>query len=112
MRWNMMNLNNYEENLGKKNLNIFVLIDLKREIREDFVVVLKAKTHILNALLTQHLFDYPKGCIQLNIEQFWKKEDPGSLHNQIDELRLQDKLGKQNFHKNHWLIQVKIPPEI
>ena len=41
-----------------------------------------------------------------------------TLTNQLDELRLQDKLEKQNFHENtknymsHLLIQLKIPLEI
>ena len=39
----MMNINDFAENLGKKNLTIFVLIDLKRENKEYIVFVLKAK---------------------------------------------------------------------
>ena len=39
----MMNSNNYAEKLRKMNTIIFVLIYLKREIREDIVCVLKAK---------------------------------------------------------------------
>ena len=35
---------------------IFVLIDLKREIKEDIVFVMKAKTHILNVSLKRSLF--------------------------------------------------------
>ena len=49
MIWVMLNLNNYVGNDGKMNRIIFVLIDLKREIREDTVFVMKAKTHIQNA---------------------------------------------------------------
>ena len=45
-----MNLRNYVENHGKMHLFIFTLIDLKREIKEDTVFVMKAKTHIWNAL--------------------------------------------------------------
>ena len=40
------NLKNYVENNGKKIIIIFVLIDLKREIKEDIVFVMKAKKHI------------------------------------------------------------------
>ena len=46
----MMNLNNYAENHGKKNKIIFVLIDLKREIKENFAFVMRVKTLKLNAL--------------------------------------------------------------
>ena len=42
----MMNLRNYAENHGKKIITIFVLIDLKREIKEDIAFVMKVKTHI------------------------------------------------------------------
>ena len=46
----MMNLNNYAENIWKKIVIIFALIDLKRETKEDTVFVMKVKTHILNVL--------------------------------------------------------------
>ena len=39
----MTNLKTYAENHGMKNITIFVLVDLKREIKEDFVYVMKAK---------------------------------------------------------------------
>ena len=41
-----MNLKNYAENQEKKNITIFVLIDLKREIKEDIAFVMKAKKRI------------------------------------------------------------------
>ena len=47
----MMKLNNSAKSLGKRNKNIFVLIDLKREMKEDIVFVMKAKTRLLNASL-------------------------------------------------------------
>ena len=40
----MLNLKKYEERHGKRILIIFELIDLKGEIREDIVFVMKAKT--------------------------------------------------------------------
>ena len=46
MIWAMMNLKNYVENHGRKIIIIFVLIDLKREIKEDIAFVMKAKKHI------------------------------------------------------------------
>ena len=52
-----MNLKNYAEKLVKRNIIVFALIDLKREIKVDIVSVIKAKVHILNAPLKQHLFD-------------------------------------------------------
>ena len=42
----MMNLNNYAKNPGIRNIFIFVLIDPKRDIKEDTEFVMKAKTHI------------------------------------------------------------------
>ena len=41
----MMNLNNYAENLGKMNTIIYVLIDLKIEIKEDNVLAMETETH-------------------------------------------------------------------
>ena len=46
MIWFMTDTENFAENLGKRNLVIFVLIDLKREIKENIVVVMTAKTYI------------------------------------------------------------------
>ena len=42
----MMNLKIYVENHGKMIIIIFILIDLKREIRENIVFVMKAKEHL------------------------------------------------------------------
>ena len=41
-----MNSKNYVENHGMKIIIVFVLIDLKREIKENIVFVMKAKEHI------------------------------------------------------------------
>ena len=38
----LMNLNFYAENLWEKKIFIFVMTDLKREITEDIVFVMKA----------------------------------------------------------------------
>ena len=54
----MMNLKNYAENHGMKIKTIFVMIDLKREIKEDVLFVMKVKIHIKNALQKRNLFDY------------------------------------------------------
>ena len=43
---NRTNLKIYVENHGTKIITIFILIDLKREIKEDIVFVMKAKKHI------------------------------------------------------------------
>ena len=52
----MMNLNNSVENHRKNIIILFVLIDLKREIEEDFVFALKAKTLMLNVLVKKKAF--------------------------------------------------------
>ena len=54
----MMNLKNYVKNRRKKTITIFILIDLKREIKENIVFVMKAEKHILKQHLRRHLFDY------------------------------------------------------
>ena len=53
-----MKLNNYAEKHGVMIRIIFVLIDLKREIKENIVFVMKAKTYIKNAFQKQNLFEY------------------------------------------------------
>ena len=52
------------------------------------------------------------------IEGSEKLEELSSIQNRVEELRLQDKLGNQNFvrilenYTNHWLTQVKILLEL
>ena len=41
-----MKLKNFVENHERKNMFILALIDLKSEIKEDIVFVMRAKTHI------------------------------------------------------------------
>ena len=53
----MMNLFVYAENQGRRNIIDFVLIDLKREIREDNVFVRKTKKHVLKAIQKLNLFN-------------------------------------------------------
>ena len=65
----MIILNNFAENIGKRNINIFVLIDLKREIKEGTVFVMKAKIIILNASPKRKLPKVDKICIQLGTER-------------------------------------------
>ena len=52
----MMNLKNHVEKLGQMKILIFLLIDLRREINEDIVFIMKAKTQIQNALLKRNFF--------------------------------------------------------
>ena len=52
----MMISNNYAETPRKKNRVVYVLINLKREIKEDTVLVMKTKTPTLNAPLRQNVF--------------------------------------------------------
>ena len=52
-----MIINKYLEILGKRSIFIIVLINLKKEIKEDVIFVLSAKAHILNAPLKQNLFN-------------------------------------------------------
>ena len=50
----MMNLKEHEKNCGNTSINIFVLLDLRREIREDTVFVMKAKIHFECSPGTKH----------------------------------------------------------
>ena len=54
----MMNLKSYVENHGRKIITIFVLIDPKREVKEDIVFVMKAEKRIYKQYLRRKLFDY------------------------------------------------------
>ena len=45
-----MNLKNYAENHGMKIIIIFVLIDLKREIEEDIVFVMRVKNTYIECI--------------------------------------------------------------
>ena len=65
----MMNLKNYVEKHGKEIKIIFVMIGLKRKIKEDIAFVMKTKTHIWNVLLSRRLFDYRECCIQSKVEK-------------------------------------------
>ena len=64
----MMNLNNYAENHAKSSVLVFVLIDQKRWMKEDIVVNMKTKTHIMNAPLNETISKKPKCCIQMKLE--------------------------------------------
>ena len=55
----IMILNKNSEKLGRRNMFFYVLRDLKRQIKEDFVFVMKQKTHILNILRKRRLIDEP-----------------------------------------------------
>ena len=46
MIWIIVSLKNFVENHGKKIITIFIMIDLKKEIKEILVFVMKAKKHI------------------------------------------------------------------
>ena len=68
----MMNLIIYAENHGKRNTVTFAKIELKREIKEATVFVLKAKTDIKKVLEKLRLFKDDKSCIQLKKETIYK----------------------------------------
>ena len=73
----MLNFNNYREKIGKKFSIIYILIDLRRKVKENFVFVTKTETPRMNIRLKQiHLrfFKPSKRCIQL------KTDDLGSLN--------------------------------
>ena len=74
----MINIKIYVENHEKKIIITFILTGLKREIKEDIVIIMKAKTVILNVLRKQNLsenykyaftFTFFKCCMQLKIEK-------------------------------------------
>ena len=51
----MVNLKKHAESLGKMDIIIFVLIDLKGEIKEVIVFIIKIKPRVQNVLLKQSL---------------------------------------------------------
>ena len=57
MIWAITNLEEFAENHGKRNTIIFGLIDLKKEIKEDILFVMKAKSHTLSVPLKENLLD-------------------------------------------------------
>ena len=80
-----MKLNNYAEELRKKNTIIFVRIDQKRKIEEDTIFKMKAETRIMNVRrkrtvfrdddsvkFSLGLFKPIKCCIRLKTETIWK----------------------------------------
>ena len=68
---------------------------------------MKAKSHILNAFPKVKLFKttITITCLQMvfptkNIKNLQKLNEAISLQNQVHEVRLQDKLGDQNYHED------------
>ena len=53
----MMNIKNYVENHGKRNIIIFVLIDVKSETRENIVFAIKTKKTDLESTPETKIFD-------------------------------------------------------
>ena len=69
----MKNLNNYAENLGTRNIIIFVLMELKRKMKEDFKILKKkVQTLILKVYQKRRLFKDDKCCNQLKKEMIWE----------------------------------------
>ena len=73
----------------------------KKEIKEDMVVVMKAKTHLQKVFLKRNIFRTQKTLFtNKSREDLENSEEPASRKNQVEDLRLQDKIGNQNFHQN------------
>ena len=64
----MMKLNNYAD-LGKRNIMIFVLINLKGGIKGDILLVMNSKIQTLKLLRRRRLFKDDKYFIQLKTEK-------------------------------------------
>ena len=76
----------------------YLCTDMTKKMKLNIVFSMKAKTHLLNAIPKVNLFNkiFPiKDRIELE-----KLNKLVSLQNQVKGVRLQDKLGKQNFHEN------------
>ena len=100
------------------------MIDLKERMKQEIVFAMKVKTHTFNVLRTRMLFDRRiapspelsyllKGVNHLlefsgsvnnvfkkNRDDLEKLKESSTPQNQMKDLRLQDKLGKQNFHED------------
>ena len=96
----MLNLKNYAENHGEKLIFVFVLIDLKRENKEDIVIVMKAKNCTNRQHLRRRLFVYINVLFNKSREDLEKRGELASLPNQVKIVRLLDELGEQNFHED------------
>ena len=84
--------------LGQKSLTTYVLIWLETKKKVNIVFSVKAKTHIPNALPKLKLFS------SLNVVSNKKLKLSRKLkranQNHVKAVRLQEKLGKQNFHED------------
>ena len=60
---------------------------------------MKTKTHILNAFPKVKILVFEMLYPIKNRDDLENLEELASSQNQVEVLRLQDKLGKQNFHK-------------
>ena len=59
---------------------------------------MNAKTHILNVFLKLNLFNKMNVVSNQRQKRFTKLNKLASLQHQVKFVRLQDKLGEQNFH--------------
>ena len=61
---------------------------------------MKAKTHILNVFAKLKRPSFLKAVCSKNIEDLKNLEDLAVLKNQVEEVLLKNRLGKQNFHED------------
>ena len=78
----------------------YVLLWLGIRKKVNIVLLMKVKTHKLNALPKVKFFVFYLFYLIENVEELENLNEFVSLQNQVNEVRLQDQMGKQNFHGN------------
>ena len=80
----------------------YLRIDIVRNEKEGIYRILnESRDTTIESIPESEVFYFFKCYIHIDGEKFSKKiEELVSLENQVEELRLQDKLGKRNFHEN------------
>ena len=79
----------------------YLCIDAFKNRDQEVYCFCSESKNIQNAALKPHIFPQHKCCIQLkNRENLDILIELVSFQTQVTDLRLQDKLGKQNFHEN------------
>ena len=86
--------------LGVKNLTIYVLIWLELKMMVNIVFSLEAKTQILSVFAKLKHFKFLNAVFNEDRDDLESLNELVSLQNQVKAVRLQDKLGKQNFHED------------
>ena len=96
----MVTFRKYVVKLGKKSSITFFLTDPEKKLKEDFVLVVKAKTHILNAVAKKTLRAFHNCKLLLlikNIDDLKSLNKLATLQNQAKQKNVTRKTKKTKF---------------